>query len=133
MSPSAFSSPVMPHGHQGSQCRHQIALFKLHYSSISFIFSLFDLQSASLRPSDDLLTTDFSTFGYTAAGLSGITPLSMNIVVNWGTDWRTNGRPVCERLSPEPCTHKFPTNNGTFGVSFTLPELGSLRPSDQDL
>lgn len=53
--------------------------------------------------SDQLLISDFSTFGYTAAGLGALDPVSLNIVRRSETDWRTNGRPICQKTSSEPC------------------------------
>lgn len=61
-----------------------------------------------LSMSDELLTTDFSTFGYVAAGLSGLPPFSMNIVSYLGKDWQSNGRPECQRITTEPCMHQMP-------------------------
>ncbi|CAI7777098.1 unnamed protein product [Closterium sp. NIES-54] len=54
-------------------------------------------------PSDTLLITDTSTFGYIAAGLAGVRPYSLNIVARYHSDWRKNNRTSCSRTSPEPC------------------------------
>ncbi|GJP46143.1 hypothetical protein CLOM_g5466 [Closterium sp. NIES-68] len=50
-----------------------------------------------------LITSDFSTFGYTAAALAAIDPWSLNIVKRAEVDWRSNDRPVCQRTVSEPC------------------------------
>lgn len=79
------------------------------------------LPSSSTCPSacsDNLLTTDYSTFGYVAAGLSGTRPHSMNIVVYLEGDYRNNSRPVCQTISSEPCYHSFPAKALTVRISF---------------
>eukprot|EP00475_Leptophrys_vorax_P004718 TRINITY_DN12804_c0_g1_i1.p1 TRINITY_DN12804_c0_g1~~TRINITY_DN12804_c0_g1_i1.p1 ORF type:complete len:161 (+),score=15.01 TRINITY_DN12804_c0_g1_i1:54-485(+) len=53
--------------------------------------------------SDQLVVSDYSTFGYTAAGLGALEPVSLNIVKRSETDWRKNGRPTCQKLVSEPC------------------------------
>ena len=65
--------------------------------------------------SDDLLTSDTSTFGYLAAGLGGLRPYLMNNRNKAGADdnYKTNGRPVCVlNRGIEPCYH-FPAKRTT--------------------
>lgn len=67
-----------------------------------------------LSRSDELITSDFSTFGYISAGLGRLRPWLLNnrmggVMLDNYTD---NGRAVCYRaLSFEPCFHFFPQKN----------------------
>lgn len=61
--------------------------------------------------SDALLTSDYSTFGYLAAGLAGVRPFTMNVASRkgFGSWWEgaAAARPACQLApSPEPCMHQ---------------------------
>lgn len=56
---------------------------------------------------DDLLTSEYSTFGYFAAGLAGIRPYLMNNAhASFLPTYLENGRPMCTKIDTiEPCYH----------------------------
>eukprot|EP00475_Leptophrys_vorax_P039297 TRINITY_DN7076_c0_g2_i2.p1 TRINITY_DN7076_c0_g2~~TRINITY_DN7076_c0_g2_i2.p1 ORF type:complete len:148 (+),score=0.91 TRINITY_DN7076_c0_g2_i2:367-810(+) len=100
--------------------------------------------------SDNLLITDHSTFGWTAAALAGIRPYTMDIGVfnnlhlNW--KWHRKLRPVCFRTIPEPtdemgdvasramCSHLRPEDYAKRGIDQGyLPTFGITWGEDWGL
>eukprot|EP00271_Cylindrocystis_brebissonii_P017261 TRINITY_DN4419_c0_g1_i1.p1 TRINITY_DN4419_c0_g1~~TRINITY_DN4419_c0_g1_i1.p1 ORF type:complete len:865 (+),score=141.14 TRINITY_DN4419_c0_g1_i1:800-3394(+) len=92
---------------------------------------------------DKLLTSEYSSFGYVAAGLAGIRPWEMNIQMKkaWGRkSYRENSRPVCALGSIEPCYLVPPPLNTTCGdgsrllrkASFNSYAMGNGRGGVED-